>query len=437
MNVEETIVAISSAVGCGSRMIVRASGPGVRGIHSRLTGDEMFVAGSARQAILSISGMCIPSWVYCFASPASATGQDVVEFHIPGNPILARMLLGEMTSAGARQAETGEFTARAYFNGKMDLAEAEGVAATIGARSERELLAARQLMAGELARRLKPLMDSVADILALIEAGIDFTDQDISFITGEQVHVRVSAVTEELARLLSDSTRFERLSHEPRIVLAGRPNAGKSTLLNAMACQERAIVSPVAGTTRDLLIAHVHLARGMVYLIDAAGLEESPESHPIGQAMNEQASRAIEEADLVILVRDCIDNRPAISLSREPALCVLTKIDLPHDPSRQGDIVAVSAQTGDGIDALRRALDELAFGRADTDATLALNARHVELIESAIGSLKQACSLLPGGGLELLALELREALDDLGGVLGSVSPDDVLGKVFSRFCIGK
>lgn len=392
--------------------------------------------------------MSVPSWVYSFASPASATGEDVVELHLPGNPLLARMVLDEVVRLGARQAVAGEFTSRSYFNGKVDLSEAEGIAAAIGAQSERELRAARQLMAGELARRLRPTMDSLADTLALIEAGIDFTDQDISFLSSAEVAKRVEGAREGLVGLLQESRRFERISHEPRIVLAGRPNAGKSTLLNALAGHERAIVSHVAGTTRDVLTAHVRLARGTVCVIDVAGLEPTSADHTIDQAKQAHAHRAIEEADLVALVQDCTDMGDSMALNRTPDLQVITKLDLHSErqagrstrpcssPARPG-LLMVSARTGEGMTELRNELDRLCFGQQGGEATLTLNARHVGLIEQAQDALERAEKLLPPQGLELLAMELRETLDLLGEVLGSITPDDVLGRVFSRFCIGK
>src|SRR5439155_22032569 len=165
---------------------------------------------------------------------------------------------------------------RAYFSGKIDLTEAEGVAATIGAHGEQELRAARQLMAGELSQRLRPTMESVAQTLALVDVGIDFSDEDISFVAGEEVDRRAGEIDAALHELVRCSARFEPLTHEPTIVLVGRPNAGKSTLLNALAGRDRAVVSPVAGTTRDVLSAEVRLCRGIIRLIDVAGVEESP-----------------------------------------------------------------------------------------------------------------------------------------------------------------
>jgi len=442
----DTIAAISTPVGPSARVIVRLSGVDSARITASLAHDAPPGAGSASRARLHIRGLDVPAWVYSFRSPHSFTGEDVVEFHVPGNPTLARLLLDEIIKDGARHAEPGEFTARAYFNGRMDLAEAEGVAATIAAQSERELSAARRLLAGELARRLHPVLDLLADSLALVEVGIDFSEEDVTFLDQADLLDRIDRADGLLASLLADSARFESLAHEPQIVLVGHPNAGKSTLLNALAGEERAVVSPEAGTTRDAIWSHVRLPRGTVKVMDLAGLTPSPilmgegggegsVSLEIERDMRRSALGAIERAALVVLVRECTDPRPPPELDRDPDLVVLTKLDLLGEAPVS---LAVSAKTGANLDALRDRLDTLAFGERSTGpASLALNARHVEAIEESRLALRRARDVTTTAGPEVVALELREALDALGRVLGSVTPDDLLGRIFSAFCIGK
>jgi tRNA modification GTPase len=435
----DTIAAISSAVGASARMIVRMSGPEAHRIAREIVAEEMG-SPSVGFATIRFAELEFRGWVYSFASPRSYTGEDSVEFHIPGNPLLAKLLIAELLRLGAREAEPGEFTARAYFNGRMDLAQAEGVAATISAASDAELRAGRKLLGGELAKRLEPAMSELADLLALIEAGIDFSEEDISFISSTELQKRVDRIDATLANLLADSVRFERLHHIPQFVLVGRPNAGKSTLLNALAGEDRAIVSPIAGTTRDALSAQINLSRGMIQLIDVAGLETEDAASIAGQSaaaqiaqqMQQRAIQMMQKADRVILVRDCTDDQPNPSLPRDPDLIVFTKADLGND-SR--DHLCVSAVSGLNLDQLRMQLDSLAFGKS-ADASLAINARHVQLICDAQASLTAAREAMDAG-LEMVALELREALNLLGGILGQISPDDVLGRVFSSFCIGK
>jgi tRNA modification GTPase len=420
-------------------MIVRMSGPKAHRIARAIVAEEMS-APSVCFAAIRFAELEFRGWAYSFASPRSYTGEDSVEFHIPGNPLLAKLLIAELLRLGAREAQPGEFTARAYFNGRMDLAQAEGVAATISAASDAELRAGRRLLNGELAKRLEPAMTELADLLALIEAGIDFSEEDISFISSTELQQRVDRIDGSLSNLLADSVRFERLHHMPQMVLVGRPNAGKSTLLNALAGENRAIVSPIAGTTRDALSAQINLSRGIIQLIDVAGLEtENPESSAvqspaaqIAQQMQQRAIQMIQTADRVVLVRDCMDDRPKPPLPREPDLVVFTKGDLANHPSSK---LCVSALTGSNVDDLRLRLDALAFGKF-ADASLAINARHVQLINDARNALF-AARQSADAGFEMIALELREGLNLLGGILGQISPDDVLGRVFSSFCVGK
>ena len=243
-----------------------------------------------------------------------------------------------------------------------------------------------------------------------------------------------------LEELLAGSARFERLSHEPQVVLVGRPNAGKSTLLNTLAQKQRAVVSPVAGTTRDALSAEVMLPRGTIHLIDVAGIESTSAQDPIESKMQAHALRALESADVVVLVRDSLDPLPILDLPREPHLSVETKIDLkPSYPAQedQSRAIPISALTGIGIDLLKSRLDLVCFGPTSGSCTLALNLRHVRAIDDARASLSRLLIQPDSPSIELAALELREALESLGNVLGKLTPDDLLGRIFSGFCIGK
>src|ERR1051326_5776421 len=198
MTSSDTIVAISSAVGPAARIIVRLSGQQAHAIATSVVNPPLGGPSTAHRCRLNFANLTTPAWIYLFASPRSYTGQDMVEFHIPGNPILARLLLDALIAHGARHAEPGEFTARAYFSGRLDLSEAEGVAATIAASNEQELRAARQLLSGELSRRLRPLMDLMAETLALIEVGIDFSEEDVSFLSAAELGTRIAKLDNEL-----------------------------------------------------------------------------------------------------------------------------------------------------------------------------------------------------------------------------------------------
>lgn len=424
-------------------MIVRLSGPQAMEIGRKVVRGRMGGVAGAERVVFGIGNMEIPGWVYVFMSPHSYTGEDVVELHLPGNPLLVRLVMTELMRGGARAAEAGEFTARAYFNGRMDLTEAEGVAAAIGARGQEELNAARQLLSGELSRRLRPMMDRLADILARLEAGIDFSEEDGTNIGAEDVRCGAVEVAEMLSSLVAQSARFERLSHQPRIVLMGRPNAGKSTLLNALAGHERAVVSEVAGTTRDVIWAEVVLQRGIVRVADAAGIgeplstgEDATGLAGIARQMRARALAAVEEADLVVLVRASTDDRPAPVLPREADLVVVSKVDL-RSEWEGGVGLGVSAKTGFNMDLLRLRLSELAFGHWEGGAELALNARHLRAIEEALGGLRRVAGASVQTGDEVMAMELRGSLDALGRIVGQVAPDDILGRIFAAFCVGK
>lgn len=439
MRSADTIAAISSAVGPAARMIVRMSGERAMEIARSLAPAATLNHASAARETMAFAGLSFPVWIYTFHGPRSYSGEDLVEFHLPGNPLLARMVLGECYQRGARPAEAGEFTARAYFNGRLDLAAAEGVAATISAQNEAEFDAARQLLAGELARRLRPPMDALTATLALVETGIDFSDEDVTLITASDLTSRIAGIEACLADLVASTARFERLAHEPQVVLVGRPNAGKSTLFNALVGCERAVVSSVSGTTRDVVSADIKLARGIVKLLDMAGLEEpragSGPHADIARQMRERALQMIEASDLIVLVRDVNDPAAPPILSRRPNLVVHAKSDLAKIAAAD-DELAVSAHTGANLDVLLARLDGLAFGDAARRSSLALNARHLAAIADGRAALDRARSDV-GAGSELVALSLREALNALGTILGQVTPDDVLGHVFSTFCIGK
>jgi tRNA modification GTPase len=433
----DTIAAISSAVGASARIIVRLSGPQSLSIALSLAAHWQPAHASAVHTSLSFANLHCPAWLYTFREPKSYTGEDLIEFHLPGSPVLAKLLLDDLLHHGVRLAEPGEFTARAYFAGKFNLTEAEGVAATISASNEQELQAARRLLAGELARRLGPTMDLLTQTLALIEVGIDFSEEDVSFLPTQQILQRFEQIDSDLTQLLEDSTRFEELSHEPRIVLVGRPNAGKSTLMNALANQNRAVVSNTPGTTRDVLTAELDLQHGSVQLIDIAGIDPQT-ANPIDQSMQAHAQRAIESADRIILIHDAADPSAAVAVSRSFDLTVVSKSDLLLNPrSPIPGQIPVSALTGDGLLELREALDRLAFGQEGAGATLALNRRPVTAVVEAQKAIARASERTQDGAAELIALELRKALDALGGILGNVTPDDILGRIFSAFCIGK
>ena len=438
---DDTIFALATPDQPAALAVIRTSGPAAFDLAATLGADQLRDRCAVRRD-LTFDGLTVPATLYAFRGPRSHTGEDVVEYLLPGSPPLVSMLLKVLANLGGRPAEPGEFSARAFFNAKLTLDAAEGVAASISATNDAGLAAAGRLRGGELSRRLAGPLDALADLAALCELALDFADEDVTVLAPADAEYRIDAISADLRRLVAESPRLERLGRPPTIALVGRANAGKSTLLNALCGTERAVASPVAGTTRDALTADVDLPAGRATLVDLAGLE--PEAlHALDAAAAGVARRAAAEADVLVLLR--ADDRDDPLLPRAPDLIVGTKSDLASLLQQAGSgpdaqtatrqpHLRVSARTGANINALKSRMSDLAFARATGDA-LALNARHVAALRESLDSLADARASTHTP--EFLAHDLRRALDALGQVLGLVTPDDLLGRVFSRFCIGK
>ncbi len=462
INASDVIVAPAAGPGVSTRGVVRASGadayvhlqdilrPPLAPTHAPAFVD--FTRGVFACRLRLADDLDLPCLALIAPGPRSYTGEDTIELHVPGGPrVIARVVdrLLEPSAAGVamRHAEAGEFTARAYFNGRLSLTEAEGVAATISATSDAELRAARLLSTGALADFAHALADDLAGALALVEAGVDFTDEeDVVPIDASELAARLADLIDRLERTLDRATGMERLHAIPWVVLSGPPNAGKSTLFNALLGHERAVVSPVAGATRDVLAEPLVIPTddgpAEVMLVDLAGADDTPG----GMNRRMQAARraALQRAELRL---DCT---PADQMSGpadvDPAAVdVRTMIDR-GDGTRPAGSVGVSAATGVGLDELRRAIADRLADRAvslSADA-LGLQSRHDAALRSALGNLRSAADTLASSGdtraltmPELIAASMRAALDDLADLAGEMTPDDVLGRVFASFCVGK
>jgi tRNA modification GTPase len=364
--------------------------------------------------------------------PRSYTREDVVELHLPGSPPLARAALDALLDAGARPAEPGEFTKRAYLSGRLDLAQAEAVLAVIRATADAELAAAAALLQGRFSRAVGDLEGQLTALAADIEASIDFVDQDIDLLPAPVALERLKAIHSALARLLNSSGSSEAGSDAPIAFLVGAPNAGKSTLFNALT-GGAALTAGVAGTTRDVLEGRVEGWR----LFDAPGLWERGGSD-LDREASRRAREAMAHADLWILVIDGADPRsvPAHPAGR-PALAVVTKRDLGKAADVPPEALPVSAVTGEGLDDLRSRLRETGAA-SGPGARFALSRRQLALLRQARRALDRAAvSFKDGRSPEFAATDARDALRAIGGITGKDVDEGVLDGIFSRFCLGK
>ena len=437
MRLGDIIVAVASPPGWSARGVIRLSGPGAWAALGVVMEGPPVSAGCV-SARLRLGGDVLPVLLIAYAEGRSYTGEDSAEILLPGSPLVLDRVLGLLAGLpGVRLAEPGEFTARAYLAGRLTLEQAEGVAATIAAQSEGELESARELLAGRAGARYRAWADEVTTLLALVEAGIDFSDQeDVTAIASVELRRRLLRVLAEL--LESGGAAVSAGRTLPRVVLAGAPNAGKSTLFNALLGRRRAVVSAEPGTTRDALEEPLDLGRdvpgaGTVLLVDAAGLE-APRDAEIAAAMRGATRAALRSADLVVHC-DPDGRFPALPIAPRSALRVRTKSD--RAAAGGSEELAVCALDGWNLGALRAEIARLAIaGRASGLA--ALLPRHRAAMARAAAHLAEAAALArAAAGAEVMAGELRPALDALGELVGRIDADRVLGRVFAAFCVGK
>lgn len=443
-----TIAAISTPFGEGAIAVLRLSGPRAKAIAGAVfSGRHGVDAWPAREA--QLGAVCEDGdrldevLLTYFPAPASFTGEDVVEISCHGGILVARRILALLLRGGARAAEPGEFTQRAFLNGKLDLTQAEAVMDLISAQTDLALRAANEQLEGRLGECVRGLRASLLEMLAHIEAHIDFPDEDIDPDTGDALAARMSAVEAEMARLLSSAGRGRIVREGVRAVIYGAPNVGKSSLLNRLLGFERAIVSARPGTTRDVIEEVIDLRGIPLRLVDTAGVREAGDE--LERAGIERTRRAIERADLVLLVCDATqprgDGHAAPLPPGVPVLCVLNKCDLGEAEHWVGmDAARISCATGAGIEELAARIEHciLGAGAAKQDWTVAINARHQACLERAAKDLAAARrAMAEGSHAEFIAEELRAALDAVGEIVGHADVEELLGVVFGRFCIGK
>ena len=444
----DTIVAISTALGEAAISVVRVSGPQALSIAAK--GFKLPLQLAPRRAhlvsVVDADGNVLDHGLLLhFKGPASYTGEDVIEFHGHGGVLVTQCVLDCLLACGARAAEPGEFTQRAFLNGKMDLTQAEAVMDLIHAQSTLALRAANEQLGGAIGREATAMQQEIIPVLAHIEAYIDFPEEDISPETGAALLLRLDAVLERAQKLIATSEQGRILRHGARTVISGAPNVGKSSLLNVLLGFERAIVSPAAGTTRDTIEEIIQVHGIPLRLVDTAGLREAGDD--IERVGIQRTERELERADLVIEVVDG-SSAPSSSrltlsaeLERRRSL-ILNKSDLGIHPGweRGSQVIPLSCLTGDGIEALRNAIREViaTAGPLAADHPIAINARHKAAFERSAERLLEARAALERNDApEFIALEIREALQALGDVIGQVDVERILDVIFSTFCIGK
>ncbi len=457
----DLIAAVASPRGAALRGILRLSGTETLSILEPwliLPAGEIWSARSARRLPVEVplSGFRRPvtAAVQWWPTSRSYTGQPLAELHLPGAVPLMEAAFSEALRRGARAAQPGEFTLRAFLAGRMDLLQAEAVLGVIDAQDQRSLQTALEQLAGGISQRMVALRHDLLELLADLEAGLDFVEEHLEFVGRDDVQRRIGAALEFVEQLWQQSQQRMHAGERPRVVLAGLPNAGKSTLFNALAGQDRALVSGIAGTTRDYLTAGFSEDGLDIELVDTAGWEDKQTL--IDQAMQLARSDQLSRADVVLWCRpaDISESDQQIETAclqtfagmRHPLL-VITKADLASGQPATGDspntassVLQISAASGQGLPQLRQQIRERLLHNSSDAAWVGSSAvRCQESLRQAVFALREAAMLAahPGSGDELLAGELRLALDQLGTVVGAVYTDDLLDRIFSKFCIGK
>ncbi|CAN7737309.1 tRNA uridine-5-carboxymethylaminomethyl(34) synthesis GTPase MnmE [Aquipseudomonas alcaligenes] len=452
--VRETIAAVATAQGRGGVGIVRVSGPQAARIAQAIAGRQLKPRhahyGPFRDAVGDTLDEGLALY---FPGPNSFTGEDVLELQGHGGPVVLDLLLRRCLELGARQARPGEFSERAFLNDKLDLAQAEAIADLIEASSEQAARNALRSLQGEFSRRVQGLTEKLIQLRIYVEAAIDFPEEEIDFLADGHVLGLLDGVRENLSTVLREAGQGALLREGMTVVIAGRPNAGKSSLLNALAGREAAIVTEIAGTTRDVLREHIHIDGMPLHVVDTAGLRDTDDH--VEKIGVERALKAIEEADRVLLVVDAtaaesadpfalwpefLDSRPdpaKVTLIRNKADLSGDTVDL--QTSADGHVTLnLSARSGEGLELLREHLKACMGYEQTAESSFSARRRHLEALRQASSHLEHGRSQLTlAGAGELLAEDLRHAQQALGEITGAFSSDDLLGRIFSSFCIGK
>ena len=441
----DTIVAAATPPGVGGVGVVRLSGPQVEEIARRMIGELPEPRFATSATFRNASGEDLDSGLALyFPGPASFTGESVLELQGHGGPVVMSMLIDAALELGARMAEPGEFTKRAFLNDKLDLAQAEAIADLIGSGTAQAARAALHSLSGAFSSKVEALAEQLVRLRMYVEAAIDFPEEEIDFLGDEQLQCGLNDCAKTFADLERNAKLGRVLRDGYRVVIVGKPNAGKSSLLNRLSGEEAAIVTEVAGTTRDILREQINIDGLAVELIDTAGLRDDPDR--IEEEGIRRAREALKSADAVLWIQDANESPQQRIDEKLPEgaeiIIVRNKIDMTGEQAGLADdgsgTVRLSAKTGDGIDALHECLRAAAGYRNLGEGAFTSRKRHIDALRRAAKHFmtgKAALESMKAG--ELLAEELRLAQEALGEITGAVSSDDLLGRIFSEFCIGK
>jgi len=449
LDADDTIAAVATPPGRGGVGIVRVSGPRVKAIASSVLGHLPAPRRAEYLSFRDADGTALDHGIALyFPQPHSFTGEDVLELHGHGGPVVLDMLLSRVCALGARPARPGEFSERAFLNDKLDLVQAEAIADLIDSASREAARSALRSLEGEFSARIHALAERLTHLRMYVESAIDFPEEEIDFLSDGRTAAALDELMAELGETQLAAQQGRLLREGMTVVIAGRPNAGKSSLLNALAQRDAAIVTDVPGTTRDVLREHIHLDGLPLHILDTAGLRDSAD--PVESQGIQRAWAEIEKADRVLLVVDdqtgvCGESRRI--LARLPAGVPVTvlhnKIDLSGRAAAAwrdelGDHLALSAKQGTGLPELRLHLSAAMGYRPGGEGSFMARRRHIEALQSVQRYLESGCAALEQQRAgELLAEDLRQAQHELGKITGEFSSDDLLGRIFAEFCIGK
>jgi tRNA modification GTPase len=473
MRLDDTITAISTPIGTNGIGIVRLSGPEALSVADKvflpadgkrpsefashtlrygwIVNSSQFTVHSSQKKKNLQSGIVDEVLLTVMRAPKTYTKEDIVEINCHSGIVILKSIMELLLKSGARLALPGEFTKRAYLNGRIDLVQAEAVMDVINSQTQDALNAALGQLQGRLSGQISALRDSLVDILARLEASIDFSDQPVEPFSREELLKQTQVISQSVKRLLDSADKGTMLREGVTCVICGKPNVGKSSLLNALLKRDRAIVTPVPGTTRDSLEETIDLCGIPLRLVDTAGIMRATDLAE--KEAVKRSRRCLQEAALVLLVLDAgqklaaDDFKIAGDIGRKPALVILNKQDLPAKidiceaqnvlPGRK--VLSVSALRGTAMDRLEKEIADFIWqGKAVCcDELLITNIRHKEALIRAQKSLARAVKAVKGRGAEIVALEMKEAQASLGQIIGDISCEDILERIFSQFCIGK